>query len=260
MLKFSIKLLFQHGHHKPTAVLNLFNKAYSGNVLMAARNRRCHTLPHHARDRYACLMHYCVGVCFCVSPMDALCRNKSLLQKNLKYTVLCLTIVSGRILFVLGAMRNQCTYTQLITAIHMHRKKKRVVIPRKCEFSGRMLTPPHHHHKNTTTPPQKHHQTIVSGRILFVLGAMRNQMHIYATDHRDTHASQEETRRDTTEMRVLGPDVNTTTPPPPQKHHHTTTKTPPHHTHHHNLAKPPNSTSSRAGCLNMFVIMSVKGS
>ena len=30
MLKFSIKLLFQHGHHKPTAVLNLFNKAYSG--------------------------------------------------------------------------------------------------------------------------------------------------------------------------------------------------------------------------------------
>ena len=80
---------------------------------------------------------------------------------------------------------------------------------------------------------------------------------------------------------------NTTKPP----HHHTTTKvqntetcefsgrmlTPPHH-HHKNTAIPPhhhitthtttspqscetpNSTSSRAGCLNMFVIMSVKGS
>ena len=258
MLKFSIKLLFQHGHHKPTAVLNLFNKAYSGNVLMAARNRRCHTLPHHARDRYACLMHYCVGVCFCVSPMDALCRNKSLLQKNLKYTVLCLTIVSGRILFVLGAMRNQCTYTQLITAIHMHRKKKRVVIPRKCEFSGRMLTPPHHHHKNTTTPPQKHHQTIVSGRILFVLGAMRNQC-TYTQLITAIHMHRKKKRvviprKCEFSGRMLTPPhhhhKNTTTPP--QKHHHTTTSP--------QSCETPNSTSSRAGCLNMFVIMSVKGS
>ena len=57
------------------------------------------------------------------------------------------------------------------------------------------------------------------------------------------------------QMRVLGLDVDTTTPPP-QKHNHITTS-PPTPPHHHNLA-----TSSRAGCLNMFVmfvIMSVKG-
>ena len=50
--------------------------------------------------------------------------NRSL-QKNLKYTVLCLTIVSGRILFVLGAMRNQCTYTQLITDTHASQEETR---------------------------------------------------------------------------------------------------------------------------------------
>ena len=63
-------------------------------------------------------------------------------------------------------------------------------------------------------------------------------------------------------MRVLGPDVDTTTPPP-QKHRHTTP--PHHHITTHTTTSPqscetPNSPSSRAGCLNMFVIMSVKGS
>ena len=103
------------------------------------------------------------------------------------------------------------------------------------EFLMRIIT----HHTSSTYTHRRVRDMSVKGSVSddrvwtypFCPWGHAESMHIYATDNRDTHASQEETRRDTTEMRVLGPDVNTTTPPP-QKHHHTTTSP-----HHHNLAK-----------------------